>query len=178
MYREVAVCVIAIQALAACKAIGQRSQNEVGAARQVVERFLQADTSGRSDAALSLLNQRKCDVLPTTDFLAPSVAVMIKGAVKRGDTVFVTAVYRVLGKAWSEDASTSGPNNWRFTGAEESDTLIFPVTLDSKGESAIECGYFPANHPGLTAMARFVDEMDDSSRVAWQAAKQRSKVDR
>lgn len=136
----------------------------------LAQRFLRADLAGQMDSAWSLLHD--CVVMPSADYLEPSLGARVMDATPAGDTVRVTARYVVLGRTDSEDpdrARTPG-EYWHFQPNVRADTVVFPVVRAPSGKVVIDCGYFPPDHPLADSMAGEVAHMDTASREAWRRA--------
>ena len=139
-------------------------------ARNVVQRYISADTAGAglSDSIDALL--LPCEGDRATDGIAPVLRARIRGASNEEDTLLLVAEYEVLGAAQSWDTAEVGHQNWRFTKglALEQDTML--VVQDSEGHARIVCGPYHGNHWGTSVMALLTSSMNDSSKLAWSTA--------
>jgi hypothetical protein len=144
-----------------------RSPNfSLAAAESVASRYVQYDTGGDWRAADSLV--LPCEGDQARDYVAVTKNIHWSPPRTHADTITLTALYDLVGSAWSYDRKRAGQQNWRFKPTLGVDTSVFHIVADSDGRLGIVCGPFASNHQMASRMASIVEQFDDSSRTRWQ----------
>ncbi len=143
------------------------------AARSLVKQFVDAEMDGDSETAWALLTG--CDVLPTADYIEPTLSYEILDAIEQNGRVTIPVRYVVLGKAWSYDVRQVGQHNWRFVPDVRVDTVEFSIDDDREGPLRIVCAYLPPIHDAAMQMAGTIERFDEESRAAWEDAMRKAR---
>ena len=137
------------------------------AALTLVRRFVAAETTFDAGGAVSYLygcadgGADDQQVTTSVRFLTP---------VPHRDTMIVTVIYRSAGRFWSDDPHRVA-RYAHFEAKPGIDTVSYSVFTDPHGRRWIDCGSFGVNHVAASRLARYSRAFDDSSLVAWRAAR-------
>ena len=137
-------------------------------AESIAMRYVEHDTTGNWCAADSLV--LPCEGDQARDYVAVTRRVRWLAPRAHADTISLTALYDLVGRAWSYDEKQTGPQNWRFKPEPSVDTTVLDVVADATGRVGIICGPFSDNHQMVSRMASIVHRFDDSSGTRWNRA--------
>lgn len=88
---------IGLTGIAACTSRTREQPQTDEEAVRLVKRFVAAETIGDEATTLSLLAVHRCEVIPTSDAIRPTVAAEFGAAIVSADTTRVPVRYFVLG---------------------------------------------------------------------------------
>lgn len=143
-------------------------------ARQLVERYLAADTlgNGLSQAIDSLFTE--CEGDRATDGVVATKAAGVVGLAGAGDTLGVVVEYSELG--WLEwnliERLRSG--TWRFQPRPLVTRETIFVAFDAQHTLRLVCGAHHGNHWSVSVINALPDRMDSTSARLWRETSKRA----